>query len=97
MKVSWSVEAIDDFEKNIHYLRREFSQTDIIQFINKTENILTEISTKPKLFRKTNYRDIHVVPTVPAITLFYRIISDNEVELIRFWNNYQNPDSLILK
>lgn len=96
MKVSWSVKAIHDFEKNILYLQKEFSQKEIKQFTAKTESIINKISLNPKLFRKTNYRNIHVVPIISAVTLFYRIVSDDEIELVKFWNNYQNPESLLL-
>lgn len=94
MNIYWSIEAIDDFEKNLEYLKKEFSEKEIKLFIQKSEDIILKISENPHLFRSTDFKNVHVVPIIPVITLFYRIVSKNEIELIRFWNNYQNPVNL---
>ena len=94
MNIYWSIEAIDDFEKSLEYLETEFSEKEIKHFIQKSEETILKISEKPHLFRRTDFKNVHAVPIIPVITLFYRILSKNEIELIRFWNNYQNPVNL---
>jgi len=94
--ILWSIDAIEDFDKNIEYLERRFSEREVLNFTSKTLDILNIISSKPKTFKSIKYKNIHAVPIVPQITLYYRIKNHNKIELIRFWNNYKNPTSLEL-
>ena len=62
-------------------------------FINAVNNHILLIQENPKLFALTDYQNVRSVLIVKQITLFYRI-KINTVELIRFWNNHQNPKRL---
>ena len=95
-QIIWSELAKEDYWSNIDYLLEEWTSDEAITFINKVESTLKLISKKPKTFRKTGYRSTHAVPVVPQVTLFYRIINPRKIELVRFWNNYQNPEKLKL-
>ena len=95
-KVYWSIKAVEDFEQNIRYLEQRFSETEVFSFIDKTDNILNIISRSPRTFQSTGYKNIHFVPIVPQVNLYYRITNENDVELVRFWNNAQNMEKLTL-
>ena len=64
-----------------------------MNFINAVDNHIILIQENPKLFALTDYQNVRSVLIVKQITLFYRI-KNNTVELIRFWNNHQNPKRL---
>lgn len=51
---------------------------------------LVDLLTKENLtFKPTDYKNTFQVPVVKQITLFYRF-ENNNIELLRFWNNYQD-------
>lgn len=94
--IHWSVLAKEDYWNNIDYLLSEWTQEEALNFITKVDEYLNIIVKKPKTFKSTGYRNVHVVPIVSQISLFYRIVDKNNVELVRFWNNYRDPDKLKL-
>lgn len=96
-QIVWSKPAQVDYWSNIDFLIDKWTETEALNFIFKTETILDVISENPKAFQKFNYkRNIHVVPVTKEINLFYMVRKDR-IELLRFWNNYQNPQKLNLK
>lgn len=95
-KIHWSIDAVEDFEQNIKFLEDRFSETEVQNFINKTDNILNIISKNPKTFQSTGYKNVHFVPIVPRVNLYYKITDQNDIELVRFWNNAQNIEKLNL-
>ncbi len=94
--ISWSDEAIDDFEQNISFLEERFSEKEVASFIHKSQEVIQIISQNPKAFKVSGYKKVHVVPIVPQVSLYYRIVNKNSIVLLRFWNNYQNPGKLDL-
>jgi plasmid stabilization system protein ParE len=94
--IHWSDLAKEDYWNNIDYLLDQWTANEAANFIEKVDQYLNIISKKPKTFSATKYKKIHAVPVVPQITLFYRITDNNNIELVRFWNNAKNPESLHL-
>ncbi len=95
-KVYWTTEAEETFNKNITYLEQEWTETVIEGFINKTEEIINTIQANPLLYPVVNKRKgIHKCLIVKQVSLYYRI-TENRLELLTFWNNYQNPMKLKL-
>jgi hypothetical protein len=46
-EVSWSDEAIQTFQQNIHYLQHEWSGKEVIKFIFQTEKIIGRFKKYP--------------------------------------------------
>jgi len=88
--INWTAEALADFEQNIYYLEEAFTEKEIITFINKTQQVINIIATNPKSFKQTKYKNTRSVPIMPQITLFYKIIDNENIDLLRFWNNYKD-------
>ncbi len=96
MKVLWSEEAKETFNQNILYLEKEWSQSVIDNFLDKTDEAISTISKHPLLFPVVSKENrVHKCLVVTQISLYYRIVK-NEIHLITFWNNYQNPKKLKL-
>lgn len=93
-QINWSNLAKNDYWDNIDYLLKEWTEKEAVNFIEKVDVVLQIISISPKTFQKSGYKNIHFVPVTPQITLYYRIQNKSTVELVRFWNNYQNPKKL---
>lgn len=96
-RINWSEKAQEDYWRNIEYLLEKFTSNEAIAFIEKVEAILLIIERKPLTFQKSDYKNIHFVPIVPQVTLFYQVINNQPVKLVRFWNNYQDPERFSFK
>lgn len=95
-KVFWTKEAELTFEQNIRYLEREWNLQVIHAFVDKTEDAIALISTKPDIFPVINKkRKIHKCLLVKQVSLYYRV-TEKDIYLLTFWNNYQHPDKLKL-
>jgi hypothetical protein len=65
-------------------------------FIDKTNEVLDLLVNENLDFMVTRYKNTFQVPVVKQITVYYFVNQDNNIELLRFWNNYQNPNKLQL-
>ncbi len=82
-------------QQNMDYLEKEWSPKEIYNFIQKTEGIIEILKNDPYIFPRWEHNnEIHRIPIIKQITLFYSI-HKNQVELHLFWNNYQNPEKLL--
>lgn len=93
-QINWSNSAKNDYWNNIDYLLKDWTEKEAYDFIEKVDAILQIIAINPKTFQKTSYKNTHFVPVTSQITIYYRILTKNTIELVRFWNNYQDPDKL---
>ena len=89
MNIIWSRQAKKDYWQNIDYLEAEWTFQDVINFIEKVERTIDLLSMKNVEFISTNYQNVNQVVITKQITLYYRIES-GKLELLRFWNNYQD-------
>lgn len=95
MKIIWSDEAITDYHQNIDYLLKEWSGQVALEFIEDVEAVIELIRSHPELYPSTDYQEVRKAVIRKQITLFFKA-QHKEIHLIRFWNNYQNPDKLKL-
>jgi plasmid stabilization system protein ParE len=89
MIVFWSEPAKTDYWSNIEYLEREWSLSEVYNFIDKVDELTALLSENNVTFKPTLYKNTFQVPVVKQITLYYKI-EDNTITLLRFWNNYQD-------
>ena len=95
MNVIWSPQAQKDYYQNIDYLEAEWAFQDVINFISKVNNILELLIKNNIEFIATNYKNVNKVVITKQITLYYRFNS-NTIELLRFWNTYQDLENFKL-
>lgn len=90
LNIIWTDSAIEDYSSNIDYLEKEWTEKVIEDFIDKTDRIIEKIARENLRFKPTDYKNTFQVPIVKQVSLFYKL-DDSNVELLRFWNNYQDP------
>jgi plasmid stabilization system protein ParE len=95
MQVIWSDEAVADYHQNIDYLEKEWSSQVVVEFIEDVEAAIELIKSHPELYPLTDYQKIQKAVIRKQVTLFFRV-KDKQIHLVRFWNNYQNPEKLTL-
>ena len=89
-EVRWTNEAIFTFNNVIEYLKAKWTDKEIEKFVNATNKCVKFISQYPKLFRKTNIKNVHEALVTPHNLLIYKIY-DSHIDLITFWDTRQNP------
>ena len=92
-QIIWTERSKLDYWDNIEYLEREWTEKEIIRFNKKTTEVLSSLLQENVVFKSTNYKNIFEVIVIKQITLFYEVKEENII-LLRFWNNYQDPKKL---
>jgi len=92
-KIVWTKEAYDTFDEIIEYLKNKWSEKVVSEFVTKTNRKLLLLSQYPQMYpviSKTGKRRKAVIHK--RILVFYKSNQRRkEVELMFFWNTYQNP------
>ncbi len=96
MNIIWSEDAIIDYHQNIDYLITEWSEKLAAEFIEDVEGVLELIKIQPEIYPISNYHNIRKAVIRKQISLFYEV-KGQKIFLVRFWNNYQNPNNLKLE
>ncbi|HWY12041.1 MAG TPA: type II toxin-antitoxin system RelE/ParE family toxin [Bacteroidia bacterium] len=89
-EVRWTQESIETFNKIIEYLEAKWASRDVENFVNSTAVVVKFISENPKMFRKTNKKNIREALVTPHNLMIYKITAD-KIDIITFWDTRQNP------
>ena len=95
-EIVWTPEAYDTFDEIIGYLKNNWSEKVVSEFVNKTNRKLLMLSQHPQMYpliSKTGRRRKAVIHK--RVLVYYKSNQRRkEVELLFFWNTYQNPRRL---
>ncbi len=92
LRIRWTPEAEENFASIIIYLEKEWSEKEIRKFAQKTQKVIHQISSNPKLFKASGKEEIRKAVITKQTSLFY--CSDetaNLITLLSFWDNRKNP------
>ena len=93
--IIWTDSALSDYHGNIDYLLREWSEKEAFCFIEDVDCVLFTLKMGNVEFKESGYKNIRQCFVCKQITLFYRNIDKEKIELLRFWNNNQDTRGLI--
>ncbi len=93
MQIVWSDDAVADYHQNIDFLLEKWSVQVAVEFMEDVETIIELVERQPEIYPLTDYQGIRKAVVRKQITLFFRL-KDETIHLIRFWNNYQDPERL---
>lgn len=96
VQIIWTELAKLDYWENIEYLEREWTLNDVYNFMDKTDDLIGLLTKQNLTFKPTKYKDVFQITVTKQITLFYKTLENKDIELLRFWNTYQNPEKLKL-
>ena len=96
VQIIWTKLAKNDYWKNIEYLEVEWTLQDVYNFMDKVDALIELLLRQNLIFKSTNYKNVFQVPVTKQITLYYKVLKNNDIELLMFWNTYQNPKKLKL-
>ena len=94
MKVKWTNEAVETFEQIIENIFINWSQKEVSKFIEQTEQTIELIKNSPYMFvASTKNKQVRKGYVNRLTSMFYQInFKNNEIEILSFWNNRQNPN-----
>ena len=95
-EVRWTQESVDTFNKIIEYLESKWTHRDVENFVSATDIVVRFISENPKMFRKTNKKNIREALVTPHNLMIYKI-NGERIDIITFWDTRQNPKKKKLK
>ena len=88
--VRWNKLARLDYYQNISHLLQNWSEKEAQNFIDKVSEIETMLAKGNIEFQITDRAGIRRCVINKQISLFYKVIDEKNIELLRFWNNNQN-------
>jgi plasmid stabilization system protein ParE len=99
-KINWTGRAWQSFEANINYLEKAWTAKEISTFVLLTDKKIASLTKHPKIGtpRNKKYPNIRSTLVHKRILLVYlHKPLKNEIDLLVFWNTYQNPRKLKAK
>jgi plasmid stabilization system protein ParE len=96
-KILWTAFALKELEKTIEYLEENWTEKELRTLAESIEEKLVLISQNPNLFQASdNKKNIRRVVIQTYNTLYYRF-ENEQIEIISFFSNRQNPKRRKLK
>ena len=92
--IIWSERAVTEFQDTLEfYIERNGNNDYAFKIFNKTENLLEILQENEFLGRLTENKITRVV-VMDTFLIFYEVQKQN-IELLSFWDNRQNPEKRI--
>lgn len=89
--------ALKELENTVDYLEENWTDKELKNLAESIEETLILISQNPTLFQVSNVKkNIRRAVILSLNTLYYRIVND-QIEIISFFSNRQNPKKRKLK
>lgn len=90
LSINWTDEAIKSYENIIIYLQKEWAEKEVRKFINRTANLISNISHQPYIFKASSYKQIRQAVIGKLNSLFYPVKND-DIYLLTIWDNRLDP------
>ena len=93
--IIWSKRAEASFNQITSYISEHFSQKEEAIFVSLAYQTIATIIDFPNAYPESKYlKNTRKAVIHPHSTLFYRIEKDNQIRLLLFWDNRQNPNKI---
>jgi len=90
IEVRWTEEAEFTFDNIVSLIQMRWGTQSSDKFINKTKNILVNISEQPFMFPESGIDNVRKAVITKQSSVFYEIYSTH-IMLVFFWDNRQDP------
>ena len=96
-KIHWTDNAIKELEMTIKFLEENWSEKELKNLAQSLEQTISLISQNPHIFQASKKRkDVRRAVILSLNSLYYRVKED-QVEILSFFGNRQNPKKRKLK
>lgn len=97
-KINWTPKAWHTYKANIKYLKEKWTEREVANFILLVDRKIDHLSQHPRIGSSKNkkYPNLRYTLIHKRVALVYRRHKplEDEIELLVFWNTYQNPYKL---
>ena len=90
-EIRWSSRAIEDFESVLNYLKNNWSEKEVITFIQKAEKLTTLIVHNPFIFRKTSAKNYREALITKHNLLIYKV-TKKQILVLTVWDTRMHPN-----
>ena len=96
-KILWTDFALKELENTIEYLEENWTEKELQNLALNIEETLKLISQNPELFQGSEIKkEIRRAIILSHNTMYFRV-KNNQIEIISFFSNRQNPKKRKLK
>lgn len=96
-KIVWENSAIQEQVEIFEFWNKHnHSNSYSIKIFEEIERVQKLLKENPFIGRDTNFKRIKRILILERFSLFYKI-SDKTIIILSVWDNYRNPDDLILR
>ena len=90
--IFWTDFALKELENTIEYIEQNWSEKELKNLAEKLEETLNLISKNPDIFQVSEFKkDVRRVVVLKFNTIYYRL-NNNQIEILSFFSNRQEPD-----
>jgi plasmid stabilization system protein ParE len=94
MRIVWSPASKDEYADLLSFVELNYGVDAALRLLEKTEILIESISANPEMFPASGtHKSIRIAVLSKQTSLFYRI-TPQEIQLLHFWDNRRDPDSL---
>jgi plasmid stabilization system protein ParE len=95
-RISWTEKARESYNQNLDYLAQNWEEKVYSDFVDRVQSVIHKIARNPRMYVLIDpNRNIFRCVVTKHISLFYQVAGD-EILLMVFWNNFQEPEKLVL-
>lgn len=95
MVLIWTELALDDYDNCINYLENNFSKKVVKDFLFLIEKNCSLVLKNPTTFPLTGIENTRTILIIPEVSIYYSIKNENEILIVRIWNNRKNKNNLL--
>ena len=95
-KIIWTNTARNDYFEIVDYLIDNWDRKSVRDFCRAVNKQIRLISKMPKMYPKTDARkNVRCCVVAKQVSMYYLDMAlDDEIVIIRFYDNRKNPDTL---
>ena len=96
LPVVWTPEAENTFQAQLDYLEEHWSEATLRKLIDRVFEVVDQLEERPEMYQVYRADErIHYGVVNPYVTLYYKI-KEEQVDLLLFWPNRQDPNKFPL-
>lgn len=96
LPIFWTTEAKSSLAEIVAYLEKEWNEEVTTGFLIRVDEVAENISKNHSLYLNVNKeKNIYRSVVTPQVSLYYKV-KENQIDLITFWDNRQNPERLFI-
>lgn len=94
MKVIWSPTAKEEYAAILEYVDGNYGTGSALKLLDQTEKIINQITEFPNIYEASQKGNVRKAVITKQTSVIFRIKKE-QIEILHFWDNRQNPEKLI--